>query len=83
MDGQAEYLEDQILADMFGLENGVTTEGSSSFVLYCDHINSITGNTQLLYICHFAPIGDLVPINLSSFHNTTTIAFHLNYTKGL
>ena len=57
-DGQAECLEDQILADVFGLESGVTTEGSSfctnrlgsnSLVLYYDHINSITRNTQLFY----------------------------------
>ena len=34
--GQAECLEDQILADGFGLESEVTTEGSSSLVLYYD-----------------------------------------------
>ena len=34
VDGQAECLEDQILADVFGLESGVTTEGWSSLVLY-------------------------------------------------
>ena len=48
VDGQAEYLEDQILADVFGLGSRVITEGSSSLVLYYDHINSITRNTQLL-----------------------------------
>ena len=37
MDGQAECLEDQILADVFGLESGVTTEGWVSLVLYYDH----------------------------------------------
>ena len=36
VDGQAECLEDQILADRFGLESEVTTEGSSSLVLYYD-----------------------------------------------
>ena len=41
VDGQAECLEDQTLADVFGLENGVTTERSCSPVLYYDHINSI------------------------------------------
>ena len=54
VDGQAKSLEDHILANVFGLENGVTTEGSSSLVRYYDRINSITRNTQntqLLYIC--------------------------------
>ena len=84
VDCQAEYLENQILADyVFGLKSEVTTEGSSSFVLYYDHINSITRNTQLLYICYLSRIGYLVPINPRSFHNMTTIAFHVNYTKGL
>ena len=50
VDSQAKCLEDQILADVFTLESGVTTEGSSPLVLYYDHINSITRNTQLLYI---------------------------------
>ena len=36
--------------DVFGLESGVTTEGSCSLVLCCDHINSIATNTQLLYM---------------------------------
>ena len=35
VDGQAECFEDQILADVFGLESGVATEGSCSLVLYC------------------------------------------------
>ena len=52
--GQAECFEDHILADVF-------TEGSCSLVLYNDHVNSITRNTQLLYICYFRPIGYLVP----------------------
>ena len=38
MDGEAKWLEDQILADVFGLESGVTAEGSCSLVLYYDHI---------------------------------------------
>ena len=63
VDCQAEYLENQILADVFRFKSGVTTGGSSSLVLYYDHINSIIRNTQLLYICYFAPIGYLVPIN--------------------
>ena len=83
MDGQAECLEDQILADVFGLESGVTTEGSSSLVLYYEHISSITRNTRLLYACYFTPIGYLIPINSRSFHHMITIAFHLIYTKGL
>ena len=53
VDGQAECLEDQILADVFGLKSGVTTEGWSSLVLHCDHINSTTRNTQLLSISYF------------------------------
>lgn len=48
--GQAECLENQILADVFGIESGVTTEGSYFLVLYYDHIYSITRNTQLLYM---------------------------------
>ena len=66
VDGQAECLEDQILADVFGLESGVTTEGLCSLVFYYDHVNSITINKQLLSIYP------------TSFHNITTIAFHLN-----
>ena len=50
MDGQAGCLEDQILADVFGLESGVTNEGWASLVLYYDHIYSTTRNTQLLYM---------------------------------
>ena len=61
VDGQAESLEDQILADVFGLESRVPTEGLCSLVLYYDHVNSIARNTQLLYICCFGPIGYLIP----------------------
>ena len=50
MDGQAECLENEIWADAFGLESGVTTEEWASFVLYYDHVNRITRNTQLLYL---------------------------------
>ena len=50
VDYQTECLEDQILADVFGLESGVATEGLCSLVLYYDHVNSITRNTQLLYM---------------------------------
>ena len=50
VDGQAECFKDQILADVFGFESGVTTERSCSLVLYYGHINSITRNTQPLYI---------------------------------
>ena len=81
VDGQAECLQDQILANVFGLESGVTTEGSHFLILCYDDINSTTRNTQLLYISYFIPIGYLVPINPRSFHNMTTIAFHLDYTK--
>ena len=83
VDSQAECLEDQILTDVFGLESGVTTEGSCSFVLYYDHINSIARNMQLLYICYVPPIGYRVPMCPRSFNNMATIAFHLNHTKGL
>ena len=75
-------LEDQILADVFGLESGVTTEGWSSLALYYDHIKSKTRNTQLLYLLLFSywlPNCDTPEI----FHNMTTTAFNLNYTKGL
>ena len=68
VDGQAECLEGQILADVFGLERVVTTEGSCSIALYYGHINSITRNTQLLYICSLASIGYLVQIYPRSFH---------------
>ena len=83
VDSQAECLEDQILADTFELESVVTTEGSYSLVLYCDLMNSITRNTELLHKCYFAPIGYLVPIYPRSFHNMTITVFHLNYTKRL
>ena len=83
VNGQAECLEDQILADIFGLESGVTAEGSCYLVLYYDHRNSINRNKQSLFICYFATIGYLVPIYPRSFHNMTTIALHLNFTKGL
>ena len=66
VDGQAECLEDQILANIFELESGVTTEGWSSLVLYYDRINSITRNTQLLFICYFALIGYVVLVNPKS-----------------
>ena len=61
----------------------MTTERSCSLVLYFDHINSITKNTQLLYmlLCSY-DIGYLDPIYPRSVHNMTIIAFHLNYTKG-
>ena len=63
VDGQAECLVDQILAGVFGLESGVTTEVLSCLVVYYDHIISITRNTQLLYMLLFsAPIGYLIPI---------------------
>ena len=66
----------------FWLESGVTTEGSCSLVLYYDHVNSITRNTQLLYIllCSYRLSKD--PIYPRSFHNMTTIiVFHLNILK--
>ena len=83
LDGQAKCLEDQILADVFALESGVTTEGSSPLVLNYDHINSITRNTKLLYICYFTPIGYLVPMNPRYCHNMITVAFYLSSNKGL
>ena len=64
-------------ADVYGLESGVTTEGWSSLVLYYDHMNRITRNTQLLYILlcsYWLPYSDIPEI----FHNMTTITFHLN-----
>ena len=44
-----------MLADVFGLESGVTTEGWRSFFLYCDHLSSIARNIQLLYtlVCSY------------------------------
>ena len=69
-------------ADVFGLESRVTSEGWAALVLYCDHINSIVRSTQLLYmlLCsHWLPNSDIPEI----FHNSTAIAFYLNYTKGL
>ena len=79
VDGQAECL----VPMFFGLESGVTTEGWSSLVLYYDHIKSIiTRNTQLLYMLlysYWLPTSDIPEI----FHNSTTITFYLNYTKGL
>ena len=66
----------------YGLESGVTTEGLSSLVLYYDHTNRITRNTQLLYmlLCsNWLPYSDIPEIS----HNMTTITFPLNYTKGL
>ena len=48
VDGRAECLEDQILADVIG--SSATTEGWSSLVVYYDHINNITRNTQLLHM---------------------------------
>ena len=71
MDGQAERLEDQILADVFGLKSGVTTEGPFTLILYYDFINSTTRNMQLLYICYFAPTDYLVPIYPRHFYNYT------------
>ena len=62
LDGQAECLEHQILADVFGLESGVTIDGSCSLMLHYYRMHSITRNTQLFFICYFAPIDYLVPI---------------------
>ena len=47
-----------------------------------DHIYSIIKSTQLLYmlLCFcWLPNSNMPEI----FHNSTTIAFYLNYTKGL
>ena len=69
-------------ADVFGLESGVPTEGWASLVLYYDHINSITRNTQLLQmsLCsYWLPKSDMPEI----FRDMTIISFHLNYTKRL
>ena len=41
VDGLTKCLENQILADAFGLESGVTTEGSCSLILYYDHIDDL------------------------------------------
>ena len=48
--GQVECLEGHILADVFGLESGVITEGPSALFLYYNLINIRTRNTQLLSI---------------------------------
>ena len=71
VDGQAGCLENQILADAFELESGVITEMWSSLVLCYDHINSITRNTQLLYmlLCsYWLPNFEIPEI----FYNMTT-----------
>ena len=61
----------------FGLESGVTTERWASLVLYYDHMNSIARNTQLLYmlLCSYWLLNSDIS---ETFHNMTTIAFHLN-----
>ena len=67
-------------AGVFGLKNGVTTEGWSSLVLYYHHIISTIRNKQLLckiLCCYWLSHSDLPEI----FHNMTTIAFHLNIQK--
>ena len=82
MNGQAEFLEDQILGRCFGLESGVTTEGWASLVLYYDHINSIIRNTQLLcmlFCSYWLPNSDMPEVS----HHSTTVAFYFHYTKGL
>ena len=69
-------------ADVYRLESGVTTEGWTSLFFYHDHIHSIIGNTQLLYMLHcsyWLPNPDIPEI----FHDMTTIALHLNYTTIL
>ena len=63
-------------------KNGVITEGWASLVLYYDQINIIVRNTQVLYVLlcsYWLPNSDIPEI----FQNMTTIAFHLNHTKGL
>ena len=53
-----------------------------SLVVNYDHIISVTRNMQLLYMLFFSywlPNSDIPEIS----HNTTAIAFCLNYTKGL
>ena len=50
--------------------------------LYHDLVNSITRNTQLLYILHFAPIDYLDQISPRSFQKVIIIAVHMNCTKG-
>ena len=80
VDGQAQCLEDKILEKFFGLGSGVTTEGWASLVTYYHHINSITRNTQLIHklLCsYWLSFSDIPEI----FHNSTTIAFYLNYAK--
>ena len=83
VDGQEEYLEGQILADMFGFESGVTTEESCSLALYYAHVNGITRNTQLLYVllCSYrlsrSDISEMFPQ-----HDSHSISLEL-CTKGL
>ena len=69
-------------ADVFGLESGVTTEGPHLFFIMTTYIHSIIRNTQLLYmlLCSYWVFNSDIP---EIFHNMTTIAFHLNHTKGL
>ena len=47
--GQVEYLTDQMMADILGLESRVTPVGCCSF-FFNYHSHSITKNIQLLFI---------------------------------
>ena len=52
-------------------------------MFFCyDHMHSIIRNTQLLYmlLCSYWLPNSNIP---EIFHNSTTIAFYLNYTEGL
>ena len=71
-------------ADGFGLEmwSDHLVRGAPPLFFYYDRIHSIFRNTQLLYmlLCsYWLPNSDIPEI----FHNMTSIALHLNHTKGL
>ena len=78
IDGQAECLEDQIMADMFGLESGVTTEGLCCLVFNYDHVNGITRNRQLLYmlLCSYWLSGSDIP-EIFPQHDNHSISLEL------
>ena len=81
--GQAEYLADQMLfINVFGFECGVSTVGYAPFFFtMTTYVHNINLNIQLFYIilCSFwLPRHEI----LEFFKNATSVAFHLNFTKG-
>ena len=73
--GYVDCLADQTLADMFGLETGVSPVGWFSFFFIMTTVQPETSSYSLSY---FAPIVHLDPKYLCF----PILAFHLNCTKG-